>query len=264
MQRQPAQVSGEGTGQLEPLPLSSPLPGAQEISLSFPSRLEGRGTEQSVGSSPQKPLPMWLGEGERLKSVIWGSLREKSRKILRVSHCSPECPSGREPPKSEEKRFQGPPEELGANPHSLSQRAVAKRGMGLGVGRTLGRGSPHKPRPGCLETIRNPPTRSGPSGSLEQGAPGWERGKEGSTLPRATPGRAQRGGDALPAPRGLQEASLAELSEVKPSRAGQYGARPGQARKSWADRKRPCAVAGGRGRAGAPTSPRCSWKKLLR
>lgn len=72
MQRQPAQVSREGTGQLEPLPLSSPLPGAQEISLSFPSRLEGRGTAQSVGSSPQKPLPMWLGEGERLKSVFGG------------------------------------------------------------------------------------------------------------------------------------------------------------------------------------------------
>lgn len=62
---------------------------------------------------------------------------------------------------------------------------------------------------------------------LGAGRPRLERGKEGSTRPRATPGRAQRGGDALPAPRGLREASLAELSEVKPSRAGQYGAGPG-------------------------------------
>ena len=192
MQRQPAQVSGEGTGQLEPLPLSSPLPGAQEISLSFPSRLEGRGTAQSVGSSPQKPLPMWLGEGERLKSVFGGPCVRTAEKFCgSVTALQSALQVGNH--RSRRRRFQGPPEELGATPHSPSQRAVAKGGMGLGVGRTFGRGSPHKPRPGCLETIRNPPTRSASPAPLEQGAPGWERGKEGSTRPRATPGRAQAG-----------------------------------------------------------------------
>ena len=206
-------------------PIEPPPRGSRDFP--FISFQAGRAGDSTVcGVKPSKTTSYVAGGGRAAEEFIWGSPRENSRKILRVS-CSPECPSGREPPKSEEKRFQGPPKELGANPHSPSQRAVAKRGRGLGVGRTLGWGSPHKPRPGCLETIRNPPTRSGSPAPLEQGAPGWERGKEGSTRPRATPGRAQRGGDALPAPRRLREASLAELSEVKPSRAGQYGAGPG-------------------------------------
>lgn len=116
------------------------------------------------------------------------------------------------------------------NLHCWSQLAVAKKEMALGVGRTLGRGSPPWPHPGCLERIRSPPPSrfSCPPVPFEQGAGGWDRGPESPARARAAPGWAQPGGDALQAPRGLRAASLAELSKAKPSRAGQYGAGPGQ------------------------------------
>lgn len=51
---------------------SAPPP-PPRISLSFPSSLGRQRTEQSARSSPQKPLPMWLGEGKQLQDGSRGS-----------------------------------------------------------------------------------------------------------------------------------------------------------------------------------------------
>lgn len=80
MQGQRAQISREGTGQLELSPYLAPSQELKRISLSFPSRLGRAGDRAVCGVKPSKTTSYMAGGGQEAGRRIWGSLCKNSRK----------------------------------------------------------------------------------------------------------------------------------------------------------------------------------------
>ena len=128
---------------------SPPIEPHPRSSRDFPfiSFQAGRAGDSTVcGVKPSKTTSYVAGGGRAAEECIWGSLRENSRKILRVSHCSSECPSGRKPPKSEEK-ISGPSGGTRSKSTLSVPASGGQGGDGVGRGKDIWKGLPAQAAP---------------------------------------------------------------------------------------------------------------------